>query len=232
MFIHPGALESSSRKYRPEPFATTADSTGSVESQVLYGRSGIVWAVKEFDVRLETPGELRFRLLASLFFLVWVSSADIRRGLFVAPLLVWLAFDSLRTLIRLGSSDWYDSITLETDRLIRTRSGKVDLDSLQYEQICMVKLATTTPTSAGPVEVNYYPYDEQTGSLNLARLRARILPVTVDDAGLYDEIRRRAYGPPPTRRAQLDLLVWRIFRLGLILGAALLYAFVIGRIGR
>lgn len=232
MFIHPGALESSDRKYRSEPFATTADSSESVESPVSQGQGGIAWAVKEFDVRFEMPGALRFRLLASLFSLVWIGGADIRRGLFVAPLLLWLAFDSLRALIRLGSSDWYDSINLESDRLIRTRSHKVDLDSLQYEQICLVKLATPASTIAGPVEVNYYPYDEQTGELNLARLRARLLPITVNDANLYDEIRRRAYGPPPTRRAQFNLLVWRVFRLALILGAVFLYAFVISRIGR
>jgi hypothetical protein len=112
------------------------------------------------------------------------------------------------------------------------RGNNFDHDGIRYEQICAVKLTKATSKTSGPVEVNYYPYADQTGALNLTRLKSRRLPVTEDNEGLYNELRRRAFGPPPGRRAQIGLFIWRVCQPGIAWGGIVLYAFILGRIGK
>lgn len=109
---------------------------------------------------------------------------------------------------------------------------------IQYEQICIVKLPTTRTRSfvsheaeelaSGSIEVDYYLYDGQTGALNLSRLRSIVLPKTEDDVSLCDEIRRRSFGPAPSRQARIGLVVWQLFRITLMLLAVPLYILVVG----
>lgn len=249
MFIPPSQMEGSKPEYRPEPFAPTLpsvsaeslvssittilDSLDSVESQVSGGQGGTAWAVKTFNVRLESTGEIIFMLAAAVFGLWWcLAYTDFRRGLLVAPLPVWGVFHYLRALIRKVSPDWHDSVRLDIDQLFHDRGDKFDQDGIRYEQICAVNLAQTKSNTSGSVEIKYYPYADQTGALNLMRLKSRQLPLTEDNDSLYNELKRRAFGPPPSRQAQMGLLVRRVCQVGIAWGGLLLYAFILGRIGR
>ena len=249
MFIPPSVMEGSKPEYRPEPFApaipsisaeslissftTIFDSLDIVESQVSSGQGGTTWPVKSFHVKIESAGEIVFMLAASAFALWWcLAYTDFRRGLFVAPLPLWGVFYYLRALTRKISSDWHDSVRLDMDQLFRDRGNSFDQNGIRYQQICAVKITNATSKTSGPVEIKYYPYADQTGALNLARLKSLNLPATEDTEGLYNELRRRAFGPPPSRQAQIRLFVWGICQLGLVYGGILLYASILGRIGR
>lgn len=246
MFIPPSVMEGSKPEYRPEPFApaipaisvealassftTILDSLDSVESQVLGGQSGTIWPVKTFEAKLESIGEIIFMVAGGVFGLWWcLAYIDLRPGLFLTPLFLWTIVHYLRSLARKISPDKNDSIRLDTDQLYHDRGDKFDQDGIRYEQICAVKLAETKSNVSGSIEVIYYPYADHTGALNLTRLKSHRLPVTEDNEGLYNELRRRAFGPPPSRQAQIKLSIWQV---GRVLGGVLLYMFIISRLGR
>jgi hypothetical protein len=78
---------------------------------------------------------------------------------------------------------------------------------------------------SGPIVINYYDYDEQTGAVDLSRLRSLVLPKTEDDANLCNEIGHRSFGPAPGRQARIGLAIRQCWRLALLLLAVLLYVF-------
>ncbi len=249
MFIPPSVMEGLKPEYRPEPFApalpsvsaeslvssitTILDSLDSVESHVVGGQGDTIWPIKTFNAKFESTGETILMLALAVFGVWWcLAYTDFRRGLFLAPLFLWTAVHHFQSLIRKISPDWHDCIRLDADQLFRDRGDKFDQDGIRYEQICAVKLTHATSKTSGPVEISYYPYADQTGTLNLARVKSRRLPITEDNEGLYNELRRRAFGPPPSRQAQIGLFVWRVGQVGMAWGGIFLYAFILGRLGR
>ena len=241
MSIPPSMLKSLGREYRPEPFASSVERTASVVSHLSSGRAGVSWPVTKFDVTPKSSAELTSALFVSLVGLylvanaIWHNGANgIRSGTMLGPLCLWILFDTLKTLRRKYSLDWYESVILEMDRLVHIRGHEQESKSIYFEQICTVKLRTVRAkpslfdkenewAEVGPIEVDYYLYDRQTGSLNLSRLRSIVLPKTDDDAGLYDEIRRRSFGPPPGPLARIGLAIRQYCLMALLLLALPLY---------
>ncbi len=246
MSILPSMMESSRPEYRPEPFTSVKplfsaesfisfftsifDSPDAIESQVSGGHGGTSWPIKTFNVKLESTGEIIF-MLATAFFCLWwcLAHTDFRRGLFIAPLPLWAIFHYLRSLARKISPDWHDKIRLDVDQLFHDCCNNFDRDGIRYEQICAVKLAEAKSKTSSSVEINYYPYADHTGALNLTRLKSRRLPVTEDNEGLYNELKQRAFGLLPGRQAQIKFFIWQV---GRVPGGIFLYAFILSRIGR
>jgi hypothetical protein len=124
------------------------------------------------------------------------------------------------------------SIVLDVDRLILNPDNDPLPKAIYYEQICMVELYGTQKESVyrrtGPVEIKYYLYEEQTGALNLSRLRSIVLPKTQDNFGLYDEIQQRSSGPAPDWQARIALTIWQLVHIALWLLAIPLYFLAVG----
>lgn len=248
MFIPPSVMEGSKPEYRPEPFAsaqptltveslissfaTMGDSTGTIESQVSGGQGRLTWSVRKIRADTESKVVILLSLIMwSLCLLAMVSLlqsqqvVDIRRGLFYTPLVLWLLVISLKELYYWKFPERRDSILLDTDRLVLNPDRSPMPKTILYEQICTVSLPSAR---SGPVAVKYYLYDQQTGALNLSRLRSIVLPKTEDDAGLNDEILQRSSGPTPDQKARIGLTIWELGQIGLKLLVIPAYFLAVG----
>ena len=248
MFIPPSMMEGSKPEYRPEPFApalpsisaealvasftSIRDSTGTVESQVSGGQGRLIWPVKRIRGVTESIVVILLSLIMwSLCLLGMVSLlqshqvVDIRRGLFYTPLNLWLLGISLTELYYWKFPERRNIILLDTDRLVLNPDRSPMPRAILYEQICTVRLSSAR---SGPVTIKYYFYDNQTGALNLSRLRSIVLPKTEDDGGLYDEILQRSSGPIPDQKARVGLTIWELGQIGLKLLVIPAYFLVVG----